>query len=96
MIFHLAKISVDKAMACHLCRGIRSAAGKGYIFPVFHGQRGHPVGFIGRFRKAWLALQGDEGARHLLREHQEVLELIECTAYRIIRDFDHPGDFPEN
>lgn len=63
--------------------------------PLFRGQRGHPVGFSSRFRKALLALRGDEGARHLLREQREELELIECLDAGVIRDIDHPDDLWE-
>ncbi|MDO9190622.1 MAG: NTP transferase domain-containing protein, partial [Sulfurimicrobium sp.] len=64
--------------------------------PFFQGQRGHPVGFDGRFRKDLLALKGDEGARQLLREHQIDLGMIECTDAGVIRDIDQPGDLQEN
>lgn len=60
--------------------------------PAFQGQRGHPVGFSSRFRQALLALHGDEGARHLLREYQATIELLECDDPGVIRDIDQPGD----
>lgn len=60
--------------------------------PVFRGQRGHPVGFASRFRPALLSLQGDEGARQLLRGHQAQLDLIECDDAGVIADIDRPGD----
>ena len=62
--------------------------------PAFRGQRGHPVGFSSRFRERLSVLQNDEGARHILREHQDQLDLIECMDAGIIRDIDLPGDLP--
>lgn len=70
--------------------------GSPLVAPVFRGQRGHPVGFDGRFRKTLSALRGDEGARHLLREHKDQLELIECADSGIIMDIDQPGDLQQH
>lgn len=70
------------------------ATGSPLAAPVFRGQRGHPVGFARRFRPALLALQGDQGARQLLREHQAQLDLIECDDAGVIADIDRPGDLP--
>ena len=46
-----------------LTRGALTAA------PHFNAQRGHPVGFGAALRDALLALEGDAGARDLLRAH---------------------------
>lgn len=42
--------------------------GQGTVQPQFRGQRGHPVGFRRPCLAALRALQGDEGARGVLRE----------------------------
>jgi len=67
------------------------AAGAVLAAPVFNGRRGHPVGFDRRFRQALLALQGDEGARQLLRAHADEIELIPCSDEGILRDIDRPA-----
>lgn len=64
--------------------------------PIFRGQRGHPVGFNRKFREMLLALQDDEGARHILRAYQDEFDLIECADSGIVRDIDHPGDLQEH
>ena len=48
--------------------------GADIVVPVYRGRPGHPVGFAQRHFAALMALQGDTGARHLLREFP-VLEL---------------------
>jgi len=39
--------------------------------PVFHGERGHPVGFSARFRNELTVLSSDYGARAILKFHQQ-------------------------
>jgi molybdenum cofactor cytidylyltransferase len=51
--------------------------GADIVQPVFRQQSGHPIGFSKRHFPALMALSGDIGARHLLREfpvHQVVVE----------------------
>ena len=43
--------------------------GQPTVQPRFQGQRGHPVGFRAPCEAALRALQGDEGARSVLREY---------------------------
>lgn len=45
------------------------------VLPLYHGQRGHPVGFAATCRAALLALQGDQGAASVVRG-QPSFELI--------------------
>jgi len=40
----------------------------GMVYPTWQGRRGHPVWLHARYRPALLAVQGDQGARALLRE----------------------------
>lgn len=44
------------------------------VLPMYHGQRGHPVGFAVECRAALLNLQGDQGAASVVR-CQPALEL---------------------
>ncbi len=39
------------------------------VVPLYHGQRGHPVGFSASCRQALLALKGDQGAAAIVRSH---------------------------
>jgi molybdenum cofactor cytidylyltransferase len=60
--------------------------------PVYRGQRGHPVGFAARFGEALLQLQGDEGARSVVRGHASEVTEIECDDAGVIADIDRPSD----
>ncbi len=70
----------------------RLAAGAALAAPRWRGERGHPVGFAARFRGELAALEGDEGARALLRAHGAALELIDCDDPGVVRDVDTLAD----
>jgi molybdenum cofactor cytidylyltransferase len=59
---------------------------------AFAGQRGHPVGFGAAHGAALAALQGDSGARDLLRAHPVLL--IEAGDDGVLRDLDLPEHLP--
>lgn len=60
--------------------------------PVCQGQRGHPVGFSARFRDELTALDGDWGAREVLKRHTELLQVIDTSDKGVFYDIDTPGD----
>ena len=67
-------------------------AGAAVAVPVYRGRRGHPVGFAASFVPALTALDGDQGARALLLQHQaEVLEVPVDDA-GIVTDIDTPAE----
>ncbi|MBL8385952.1 MAG: nucleotidyltransferase family protein [Burkholderiales bacterium] len=68
------------------------AAGADLVAAAHRGVRGHPVGIGARFRDALLALEGDAGARHIVREHAALLRLVECDDPGVLRDIDTPAD----
>lgn len=70
------------------------AAGASIAAPVHAQRRGHPVGFARRWYAQLSALDGDCGARDLLRAHAAELQLIECADAGIHRDIDTPADLP--
>ena len=74
------------AIAATLADGAHLAA------PTYHGRRGHPVGFAGRFGPELAALGGDEGARRILAGHQTELECVAVEDTGILYDIDTPGD----
>lgn len=57
------------------------------VAPTFEGQRGHPVLFDAAFLPQLRSLQGDEGARSVVRTAAQVHELPLADA-GILRDFD--------
>ncbi len=62
------------------------------VAPVLRGRRGHPVGFAAQFGPALLALRGDEGARTVLRDHQDGMLLIEVDDPGALGDVDRKED----
>ncbi len=68
------------------------ATGAPLAAPVYHGQRGHPIGFARRFRAALAALDGDRGGRDILAQHSHELRLIEVDDPGVLVDIDRPAD----
>jgi molybdenum cofactor cytidylyltransferase len=62
------------------------------VAPSFMGERGHPVGFSRRFYEELSRLQGDQGARDLLRQHADSVSLVETDDPGVLRDIDKPSD----
>lgn len=70
-------------------------AGQGSIVaPVFQGQRGNPVLFdLARWREDLMALQGDCGAREILRAHPAELGCVPVDDPRYFLDADTEEDY---
>ena len=68
------------------------AAGAAIVAPAYRGERGHPVGLSARFRPQLQALRGDAGARDLLKQHADLIELIDVDDAGVHRDIDTPAD----
>jgi molybdenum cofactor cytidylyltransferase len=68
------------------------AAGAPIAAPVYHGQRGHPIGFARRFQAALTALASDKGGRDILAQHSKELRLIEVDDPGVLFDIDHNAD----
>ena len=73
-----------RALAATIERGARIAA------PVYEGRRGNPVAFSNFHLPLLLALDGDQGARAILKSHA-VSEVI-VDDIGVVRDIDTPGD----
>lgn len=56
------------------------------------GRRGHPVGFAASMRDELRALDGDVGARDLVRRHAGATQLLTTTDEGIFVDIDTPAD----
>jgi len=70
----------------------RLGSGAGIVVPTYHGQRGHPVGFAAKFRGELENLQGDEGARAILKRHADAVQFIALNDAGILADIDTPED----
>ena len=67
-------------------------AGASIVRPRHHGQAGHPVGFAPRWLASLQALDGDHGARDLLRQHPDQLTWLADEDSGCLRDIDTPDD----
>jgi molybdenum cofactor cytidylyltransferase len=65
-------------------------AGADIAAPVYRGQRGNPVGFSRRHLPQLLQLQGDQGARSLLKAFPVTEVAVDDPG--ILRDIDTPAD----
>ena len=72
--------------------GVRNAllAGAALAAPFCDGRRGHPVGFSDAYRAALLNLQGDNGARQILKRDKVIP--FEINDKGIFTDIDIPCD----
>lgn len=80
------KPSSIRQVAAAISQGAAIAA------PVWHGQRGHPVGFNARFFNELSALSGDTGAKALLASNLPHIVTLDCGDPGILWDIDHPDD----
>lgn len=62
------------------------------VIPTYHGQRGHPVAFAAQHRKELEALQGDEGARSIVKRYANAVRLLAFEDAGIVADIDTPQD----
>lgn len=66
--------------------------GAAIVAPRYAGERGHPVGFAGRYFQELVVTTGDEGARHLVA--RDGLAFVDVGDPGVIRDIDTPEDLP--
>lgn len=67
-------------------------AGASIAAPYRGGRRGHPVGFARLWFGALATLTGDEGARSMLRAHDQAVTRIEVDDPGCLFDVDTPND----
>lgn len=72
----------------------RLARGADLVAPVYRQRRGHPVGFSARHAAALRRLDKDAGARGVLLENADSLELVEVDSEGVLVDLDTPGSRP--
>jgi molybdenum cofactor cytidylyltransferase len=70
----------------------RMKSGASMVAPVYAGTRGHPVGFSSRWRQPLRGLSGDKGARGLIENYSNELELLATEDAGVLMDIDHPQD----
>jgi molybdenum cofactor cytidylyltransferase len=60
------------------------------VQPRYEGTPGHPVGFSREFFAELLDLDGDEGARSVVRAHRDVVEFVDVDDPGVVTDLDQP------
>jgi molybdenum cofactor cytidylyltransferase len=71
------------------------AAGASIALPVHGDVRGHPVGFHRRHYAALSSLEGDVGAREIVRRSEGEVVLLETDDPGVLRDIDSPQDLSD-
>ena len=66
--------------------------GASMVAPVYQGRRGHPVGFSSRWQEQLRGLSGDKGARDLITNYSDELELLTTEDAGVVKDIDSPKD----
>jgi len=70
----------------------RMKNGASMVAPVYEGRRGHPVGFSSRWLQPLQKLSGDKGARDLIVNYSNELELLATEDAGILKDINYPQD----
>ncbi|MHB9799333.1 nucleotidyltransferase family protein [Pseudomonas sp. MT3] len=70
---------------------IDAASASSILFPIFEGQRGHPVLFGREFWPALTQLTGDEGARTVVRAHRDCCVTLDVADAGVLSDVDTPA-----
>ncbi len=81
----LSRDTVDR-----LCQAFSAQTAPRIVAPTFNDQQGHPVIFGASFREALLDLEGDRGARGLLRSDEAPLTRVPVSDDGILQDVDTP------
>lgn len=68
------------------------AGGASIVIPTYQNQRGHPVGFSAKFQNELENLQGDEGARSIIKRYPNEIYRLPTDDPGILADIDTPAD----
>ena len=68
------------------------AESRAILVPTYRSKRGHPVLFGSEHFRAMQLLQGDEGAKTVLRAQASNVRFVEIDDAAILRDIDQPDD----
>ena len=72
-------------------RGLLELAAPGCIVrPLYKGTPGHPVGFAQDYYEALTQLEGDQGAREVIRRHSRSLVQLWTDDAGVVKDIDRP------
>lgn len=79
-------------------RAVANQLGNGasIVIPTYQNQRGHPVGFSAKFRHELENLQGDEGARSIIKRYPNEIYLLPTDDAGVLADIDTPADLTDS
>jgi len=66
--------------------------GASIVRPEYQGHIGHPVGFSEKWWPNLMNLEGEQGAKDLITDHANELNIIACDDPGVILDIDRPED----
>ena len=78
------------AQASTLRQLLELAAPGSIVRPLYRGTPGHPVGFAEEYFKALKQLEGDQGARDVIRHDSRSLVQLWTDDAGVVRDVDQP------
>jgi molybdenum cofactor cytidylyltransferase len=81
---------LSSSIVDRLCQAFAAQTAPRIVAPTYDGQQGHPVLFGASFREALLDLEGDRGARGLLRSDEAPLTRVPVEDEGILQDVDTP------
>jgi molybdenum cofactor cytidylyltransferase len=81
---------VRPATLAALRHTMEGSTGDRIVQPWYQGTPGHPVGFAGRHQAALTELQGDQGARRVVRAAADDLIRLDVDDPGILEDLDTP------
>lgn len=81
---------IEPQSICAVAKAI--ARGAPLAAPAYRGERGHPAGIAASYRAELLALQGDAGARNIIKRDAALLQQIEVDDPGVLHDVDTPAD----
>ncbi|MFH1420114.1 MAG: nucleotidyltransferase family protein [Planctomycetota bacterium] len=68
---------------------------KKILVPVYEGRNGHPVIFDSEYKGRLLRIEGDVGAREIIRENPEMVECVPVDDPGVVFDVDTPGSLTD-
>lgn len=81
---------LSRSIVERLCETFAAQTAPRIVAPTYDGQQGHPVLFGSSFRETLLDLEGDRGARGLLRSDEAPITRVPTEDDGILRDIDTP------
>lgn len=66
--------------------------GASIVVPTHQGKRGHPVGFSAKYRAELESLEGDEGARSIIKRYPDGITFLELGDAGVLVDIDTAAD----